>query len=105
MQLDQHLYFALSALLAIFLAILSDCAQPVLRCTWLSHYRAVARMVAAPLGMQADLRSTATSTTFFCEDLVMKIFLRPFFLFCFFKKSRCLLMAKECILSTGKLPM
>ena len=38
----------------------------------------------------------------FREDLVMKIFLRPFFLFLWFKKSSYQLMAKECSLSTGK---
>ena len=37
------------------------------------------------------------------EDLVMKIFLRPFFLFRWFKKSNDQLMVKECALSTGNL--
>ena len=41
---------------------------------------------------------------FFHDDLVMKIFLQPFFFFPWFKKSSCQLMAKECTLSTGKLP-
>ena len=54
--------------------------------------------------MLADLRSTPTSGTFFREDLVMKMFLRPLFLFRLFKKSSCQLMPKECSLSTGKLP-
>ena len=40
----------------------------------------------------------------FREDLVMKLFLRPFFLFRLFKKSSCQLMAKGCALSTGYLP-
>ena len=41
---------------------------------------AVARAVAMPLGMQAVPRSIPVSGTFFCEDLVMEIFQRPFFL-------------------------
>ena len=41
----------------------------------------------------------------FREDFAMKIFLRPFFLFRWFKKSSCQLMVKECMLSTGKLPL
>ena len=41
---------------------------------------------------------------FFHEDLVMKLFLRPFFLFRWFKKSSCQLMVKGCALSTGYLP-
>ena len=49
-------------------------------------------------------RSTSASGTIFLEDLVMKILLRPFFLFHLFKKSSCQQMAKECTLSTGKLP-
>ena len=44
------------------------------------------------------------SGTSFHEDLVMKIFLRPFFLFRLFKKSICQLMAERCLLSTGNLP-
>ena len=35
---------------------------------------------------------------------LMQTFLWPFSLFCWFKKSSCQLMAKECALSTGKLP-
>ena len=65
---------------------------------------AVARSEACPLGMQADLGSLPTSGAFFRGDLVMKNFLRPFSLFCWFKKSSCQLLAKECALSTGKLP-
>ena len=37
--------------------------------------------------------------------LVKKTFLRPFSLFRWFKKSSCQLLAKECALSTGKLPI
>ena len=40
----------------------------------------------------------------FDEDLVMKLFLRPFFLFYCFKKSSCQSMVKGCALSTGYLP-
>ena len=40
---------------------------------------------------------------FFCKDLVMKIFLRTFFLY-WFKKSICQLNGKR-MLSTGKLPL
>ena len=65
---------------------------------------AVARSEASPLGMQAAPSSIPTSGTFFRGDLVMKTFLRPFSLFRWFKKSSCQLLAKECALSTGKLP-
>ena len=65
---------------------------------------AVARSEASPLGMQAALSSIPTSGTFFRGDLVMKTLLRPFSLFRWFKKSSCQLLAKECALSTGKLP-
>ena len=65
----------------------------------------VARLEASSLGMQAAPSSIPMSGTFFCGDLVMKTFLRPFSLFLWFKKSRCQLLAKECALSTGKLPM
>ena len=54
-----------------------------------------------PLRMQAVPKSIPASGTFFREDFVMKMFLRPFFLVHRFKKSSCQLMAKEC---TGKLP-
>ena len=40
----------------------------------------------------------------FHGDLVMKKCLRPFSRFRRFKKSNCQLQAKECALSTGKLP-
>ena len=64
---------------------------------------AVARSEARPLGMQAAPSSIPKSGTFFRGDLVMKTFLRPFSLFRL-KKSSCQLLAKECVLSTGKLP-
>ena len=64
----------------------------------------VARSEACSLGMQAAPSSIPTSGTFFRGDLVMKPFLRPFSLFCWFKKISCQLLAKECALSTGKLP-
>ena len=64
----------------------------------------VARSEASSLGMQAAPSSIPTSGTFFRGDLVMKTFLRPFSLFRWFKKSSCQLLAKECALSTGKLP-
>ena len=51
--------------------------------------------------MQAVPRLILASDAFFREDLVMKIFLQPFFLL----KSNCQLMAKECMLSTSKLPL
>ena len=53
---------------------------------------------------EAAPSSIPTSGTFFRGDLVMKTFLRPFSLFRWFKKSSCQLLAKECALSTGKLP-
>ena len=65
---------------------------------------AVARSEACPLGMQAAPSSIPMSGTFFHGDLAMKKFLRPFSLFRWFKKSSCQLLAKECALSTGKLP-
>ena len=65
---------------------------------------AVARLEASPLGMQAALSSIPTSGTFFRGDFVMKTFLQPFSLFRWLKKSSCQLLAKECALSTGKLP-
>ena len=65
---------------------------------------AVARSEASSLGMQAAPSSIPTSSTFFRVNLVMKTFLRPFSLFRWFKKSNCQLLAKECALSTGKLP-
>ena len=77
----------------------SDCAdaQADLRLS-------VAPSEASSLGIQAAPSSIPTSGTFFHGDLVMKTFLRPFSLFCWFKKSSCQLLAKECALSTGKLP-
>ena len=62
----------------------------------------VAWLVAVSLGMQATPRLTPTSGTFFHENLVLKMLLRPFFLPCSFKKSGCQLMVKECTQSTGK---
>ena len=66
---------------------------------------AVARSEACPLGMQMAPSSISTSGTFFRGDLVVKKFLRPYSLFRWFKKSSCQLLATECALSTGKLPM
>ena len=71
-------------------------------CTWPGA--AVAQSEACSLGMQAASSSIPTSGTFFRGDLVMKTFLRSFSLFRWFKKSSCQLLAKECALSTGKLP-
>ena len=64
----------------------------------------IARSVAMSLGNQGAQRSILASSTSLLEDLVMKIFLRPFFLFRYFKKSICQLMAKGWALSTGNLP-
>ena len=72
--------------------------------SWPQGPGTVARSEACSLGMQAAPSSIPTSGTFFRGDLVMKTFLRPFSLFCWFKKSSCQLLAKECALSTGKLP-
>ena len=55
-------------------------------------------------GMQAAPSSIPAYGTFFRGDLVMKQFLWPFSLFCWFKKNSCQLLAKECALSIGKLP-
>ena len=65
----------------------------------------VAWLVVMLLGMQVVLRLIPASGTFFCEDLAMKIFLLPYFLFCCFEKSNCQLNAKECMLSTDKVPL
>ena len=64
----------------------------------------VAQSVARPLGIHKSLRSTPTSGSFYREDLVLQIFLWPFFFIRCFKKNNCQLMVKECTLSTGKLP-
>ena len=53
---------------------------------------------------QGAPRSILASGTSFREDLVMKLFLRPFFLFRWFKKSICQLFAKGWALRTGNLP-
>ena len=45
------------------------------------------------------IQSPRPSGTFFCGDLVIQIFLWPFPLFYWFKKSSCQLLAKECALS------
>ena len=75
-------------------------------CPWHIGLRpgAVAQSEASSLGMQAAPSSISTFGTFYRADLVMKTFLRPFSLFCWFKKNSCQLLAKECALSTGKLP-
>ena len=65
---------------------------------------AVTRSEACPLGMEAAPSLIPMSSTFFHGDLVMKQFLRPFSLFCWFQKSSCQLLVKECALNTGKLP-
>ena len=67
-----------------------------------SSYNSI-RSVAMPLWDQEAPRSILVSGTSFREDLVMKIFLRSFFLFRRFKKSICQLMAKRCAFSTGNL--
>ena len=65
---------------------------------------AVARSEACSFGMQAAPSSIPTPGIFFRGDLVMKEFLRPFSFLRWYKKSSCQLLAKECALSTGKLP-
>ena len=65
---------------------------------------AIARSVSMSLGNQEALQSILASGTSFLEDLVIKLFLRPFFLFRWFKKNSCQLMVKGCALSTGYLP-
>ena len=57
----------------------------------------IARSVAMWLWDQKAQPSILASGTFFREDLIMKIFLRPF------KKSSCKLMAKEYASNTGYL--
>ena len=47
----------------------------------------MAWLVAMPFGMQEAPLSILASGTFFGEDLVMKIFLRPFFLSAFSKRA------------------
>ena len=65
---------------------------------------AVARSEACPLGMQADRVRYIRLAHSFVETWSWKKNLRPFYLFRWFKKSSCQLLAKECTLSTGKLP-
>ena len=65
---------------------------------------ALARSLTMSLGNQEAPRSILASGTSFHEDLVIQLFLRPFFLFHCFKKSSCQLMANGCALSTGYLP-
>ena len=72
--------------------------------TLINRLKHIARSKACPLGMQTTVSSIPTSDTFFHGDLVMKKFLRPFSLFSWLKKNSCQLLAKECALSTGKLP-
>ena len=50
-------------------------------CTFKDWPGAIAQSVAMSLGNQEAPRSILTSGTSFLEDLVMKLFLRPFFLF------------------------
>ena len=64
----------------------------------------VARSEECPLGMQVAPSLVPMFGTFFHGDLVMKKFLRLFSLIRWFKKGSCQLLAKECTLSTGKLP-
>ena len=64
---------------------------------------ALARMRVPP-GKQTVAGSILTLGTFFRGVLVMKEILRPFSPFRWFKKGSCQLLAKECALSTGKLP-
>ena len=56
------------------------------------------------LGNQEASQSILESGTSFREDLVMKLFLGPFFLFRCFKMSSCQLMVKGYALSTGYMP-
>ena len=63
----------------------------------------VAQSVAMPLGIQAVPRSIPASSTFFCEYLVMVYFYVA--IFPLFLIQEMQLMAKECILNTGKLPL
>ena len=93
-----------------------SCLIPILGSSWYRFWvklwtvlswdwpGAVAQSEACSLDMQAAPSSIPTSGTFFRGDLVMKTFLRPSSLFRWFKKSSCQLLAKECALSTGKLP-
>ena len=66
---------------------------------------AIARSEAMLLGYLEAPWSILSSGTFLHEELVIEIFLRPFFLFHWFKKGSCQNMAKECNLSTGNLPL
>ena len=64
----------------------------------------VARSEVCSLSMQVAPSSIPMYSTFFCGDLVMKTFLRPFSLFRGFKTSSCQLLAKECAPNLGGLP-
>ena len=72
--------------------------------TWSLGPGAIARSVAMLLGNQEAPRSILASGTSCREDLVMKLFLLPFFLFRCFNQSSYQLMVKGCALSTGYLP-
>ena len=65
---------------------------------------AVARWDARPPGMRTVAGSILTSRNMLSWSLVMKLFLQPFSPFRWFKKGSCQLLAKECALSTDKLP-
>ena len=65
---------------------------------------AVARSDSRPPGMRTITGSILTSGNILSWSLVMKQLLRPFSPFRCFKKGSCQLLAKECALSTGKLP-
>ena len=65
---------------------------------------AIARSVAMLLWNQEAPRWILVSRTSFHENLVIKLFLRPFILFFWCTKSSCHLMVNGCALSTGYLP-
>ena len=65
---------------------------------------AVAPSDAHPTGMRTVAGLILTSGNILPLSLVKKYFLRPFSPFRWFKKGSCQLLAKECALSTGKLP-
>ena len=94
------LLFSLGSLLILLLCTSLQPPDPTPTHLLLLTGRA-ARSEAWSPGMQA---APSLIPYFFCGDLVMKTFLRPFSLFRWFKKSSCQLLAKKCALSTGKLP-
>ena len=82
--------------------LLSHWPAPDLESALLPHWPVSA--VLLPQRKRVRLAWSPRPAHSFVETWSWKHFLRPFSLFRWFKKSSCQLLAKECALSTGKLP-